>query len=135
MCFVDANVDAMRRERFMYERGLDGERLVGLVLEEIGSDRHVFHGLTLWQDQDFDHVLVGPRGIFHIQTKNWRGLVTRRGDNVLHDGQCVDAINTIRSQAMELKDRLSRETGTPVGWVNSILCISCESTVDVPAVA
>jgi hypothetical protein len=32
-------------------------------------------------------------------------------------------MNTIRSQAMELKDRLSRESGTPVRWVNSILAV------------
>jgi hypothetical protein len=70
----------------MYARGLDGERLVALVLNELGSDWHVFHGLKLWQDQDFDHVLVGPRGNLYIQTKNWRGLVTRHGDNVLHNG-------------------------------------------------
>jgi hypothetical protein len=31
-------------------------------------------------------VLVGPRGNLYIQTKNWRGLVTRHGDNVLHNG-------------------------------------------------
>jgi hypothetical protein len=35
----------------MYARGLDGERLVALVLNELGSDWHVFHGLKLWQDQ------------------------------------------------------------------------------------
>ena len=124
MRFVDANVDAMRREWLMYARGLDGERLVALVLDELGSDWHVFHGLKLWQDQDCDHVLVGPRGIFYIQTKNWRGLMTRQGDNVLHNGQRVDAMNTIRTQAMELKDRLSRESGMPVRRVNSILRIS-----------
>jgi hypothetical protein len=109
MRFVDANVYAMRREWLMYARGLDGERLVALVLDELGSDSHVLHGLKLWQDQDFDHALVGPRAIFCIQTKNWRGLMTRPGDNVLHNGQRVDAMTRIRSQAMELKDRLSRE--------------------------
>ena len=62
----------------MHARGLDGERVVALVLTELWSDWHVFHGLKLWQDQDFDHVLVGPRGIFYMQTRNWRGLMTRR---------------------------------------------------------
>jgi hypothetical protein len=44
------------------------------ALDELGSDWHVFHGLKLWQDQDFDHVLLGPRGVFYIQIKHLQGM-------------------------------------------------------------
>jgi hypothetical protein len=41
----------------------------------------------------------------------------------LRNGERIDAIGTIRSQAMELKDRLSKETGSHVRWVNAILAV------------
>jgi hypothetical protein len=42
---------------------------------------------------------------------------------VLRNGECVGAIGAIRAQAMQLKDRLSKETGAPVRWVNAILAV------------
>jgi len=96
---------------------------VSSILDELGGECYVFHGLQLREGQDFDHVLVGPGGLFYIQTKNWRGHITRGTDEVLRNGERVSAIGTIRSQAMDLKDRLAKETGSPVRWVNAILAI------------
>jgi Nuclease-related domain len=123
MRFVEANVDSIRGDWLKYARGLDGERLVSSILDELGSEWHVVHGLQLWQGQDFDHVLVGPGGLFYIQTKNWRGQITRAADELLRNGEYVGAIGAIRAQAMQLKDRLSKETGAPVRWVNAILAV------------
>ena len=100
MRFVEANVDSIRGDGLKYARGLDGERLVSSILDELGSEWHVFYGLQLWQDQDFDHVLVGPGGLFNIQTKNWRGQITRAADELLRNGECVGALGAIRTQAM-----------------------------------
>jgi Nuclease-related domain len=123
MRFLESNVDAIRGEYLSYAQGRDGERLVAAILDELGSEWHLFHGLQLREAQDFDHVLVGPRGLFYIQTKNWRGHITHGADELLRNGERVNVIGTIRSQAMDLKDRLAKETGSPVRWVNAILAI------------
>jgi hypothetical protein len=123
MRFVEQNLEAIRGEWLNYVRGLDGEPFVSSILDELGSEWHVFHGLQLKEGQDFDHVLVGPGGLFYVQTKNWRGQITRVADDVLRNGERVSAIGTIRSQAMALKDRLAKETGSPVVWVNAILAV------------
>jgi Nuclease-related domain len=121
--FAEANLEGIRGEWLKYAQGLDGERLVSSILDSLGNEWHVFHGLKLWQGQDFDHVVFGPGGLVDVQTKNWRGQITRRGDEVLRNGQYVSAVATVRWQAMQLKDRLSTETGWPVRWANAILAV------------
>jgi hypothetical protein len=49
-------------------RGAEGERKVGAILEDLGPDWHVLHGVWLGHG-DIDHVLVGPGGTFTIETK------------------------------------------------------------------
>ena len=55
-------------------RGAEGERKVGAILEGLGPDWHVLHGVWLGHG-DIDHVLVGPGGAFTIETKANRGQI------------------------------------------------------------
>lgn len=46
---------------------------------ELGGDYKVLNGLQVKAGagaQEFDHLVVGPGGIFHIESKNWGGTVT-----------------------------------------------------------
>lgn len=55
-------------------RGAAGERKVGAILDRLGPDWHVLHGVWLGRG-DIDHVLVGPGGTFTIETKANRGKI------------------------------------------------------------
>jgi len=55
-------------------RGAEGERKVGAILEDLGPDWHVLHGIWLGHG-DIDHVLVGPGGTFTVETKSNRGRI------------------------------------------------------------
>jgi len=55
-------------------RGAEGERKVGAILEGLGADWHVLHGVWLGRG-DIDHVLVGPGGTFTIETKSHPGRI------------------------------------------------------------
>lgn len=55
-------------------RGAEGERKVGAILEGLGPDWHVLHGVWLGHG-DIDHVLVGPGGTFTIETKANAGYI------------------------------------------------------------
>jgi hypothetical protein len=57
-----------------WARGAAGERKVGAILEDLGPDWHVLHGVRLGRG-DIDHVLVGPGGTFTIETKSHRGRI------------------------------------------------------------
>jgi hypothetical protein len=55
-------------------RGAEGERKVGAILEGLGPDWQVLHGVWLGHG-DIDHVLVGPGGTFTVETKSHGGPI------------------------------------------------------------
>jgi Nuclease-related domain len=57
-----------------WEQGARGERKVGKILEGLGPEWHVIHGVWLGRG-DIDHVLVGPAGTFTVETKSHRGRI------------------------------------------------------------
>lgn len=57
-------------------QGAEGEELVGEILNGLGADGwHVTHDVSLGRG-NIDHVLVGPAGIFAIETKSHRGRIS-----------------------------------------------------------
>jgi hypothetical protein len=57
-----------------WARGADGEERVGGLLEQLGDGWHVIHGITFGHG-DIDHVLIGPGGVFTIETKSHGGRI------------------------------------------------------------
>ena len=54
--------------------GAKGERAVGSLLESLPPEWAVFHALPVGgRGSDIDHVVVGPAGVFTINTKRHRG--------------------------------------------------------------
>ncbi|WP_227013996.1 nuclease-related domain-containing protein [Paenibacillus psychroresistens] len=55
-----------------------GEKNTAIKLKDLGSNYRVLHGKSVRSRgaaEDIDHVVVGPNGIFHIETKNWHGAI------------------------------------------------------------
>lgn len=66
------------------EAGLLGEQLAASELGKLGADYRVLNRFFLrhkGRTHEFDHVVIGPTGIFHVESKNWAGdiRVTDRG--------------------------------------------------------
>jgi hypothetical protein len=67
-------------------KGAKGEEWVAHELAFLSSKHTVFNGLRLGGGkQNFDHIIVGPAGVFVVETKNWRGSVEFR-DGKLYAG-------------------------------------------------
>ncbi|WP_345667475.1 nuclease-related domain-containing protein [Streptomyces similanensis] len=63
--------------------GLEGERRVGRELERLASSGwRVLHGVEKSNGGDIDHLLVGPGGVFTINTKTHRGASVWVGDSM-----------------------------------------------------
>ena len=61
----------IRKKSRLLKLGRDGERAVGQFLERSRAlGYHVYHDL-LFEEGNIDHVLVGPGGVFTIETKTW----------------------------------------------------------------
>lgn len=102
--------------------GIEGERVVGQYLERLRSDGYqVFHDLV-GDGFNVDHVVVGPAGVFTVETKTWSKPA--RGEPRLDfDGECVhaaghdpdrDPVVQARAQAAWLRRLIEESTGRRV---------------------
>ena len=101
--------------------GVEGERAVGQELEGLRADGYqVFHDIVCkkaGRQFNIDHVVIGPGGIFTIETKT----ISKSGNSkVRYDGQSVtvnghvpdrDPIEQAQAQRRWLKDMLKESSG------------------------
>ena len=73
--FQSERIDRYERERMNWRKGALGEHAVLNTLESL-SDRYFVLNDVRTANGNLDHIVVGPTGLFAIETKNWRGLVT-----------------------------------------------------------
>ena len=103
-----------------WQRGARGERLTARLLDRLGRDGYqVFHDLAMpGSPANVDHLVVGPSGVFVIDSKQWTGQVHQSADGLIwHNHYRLDrALATIRWQALTL----GRLLGIPVA---PLLCV------------
>lgn len=115
-------------------KGLLGERLVEEHLDEIrkaGFD--VFHDVILSDEmgtENIDHVIIGPSGVFTLETKNWTAKGVPQDDRITFDGETLKIgdyvqdpkfLNQARRQAAKLQSILQPAVKEPI-WVVPLLC-------------
>jgi hypothetical protein len=121
------------RSRANYRLGFEGERFVG---EELS--RLIVLGFEIYHDVPFDgfnidHVLVGPRGVFVVETKTRRKPVDEDGRKefrVQFDGRSLQwpwgadsyGIEQAKNNAKTLANWLSSAVGENV-WATPILTL------------
>lgn len=101
------------------KQGIEGEKAVGQFLERLReSGYHVFHDL-IGTGFNVDHVLIGPAGVFTVETKTWSK--PERGEaHIKFDGEQLtvagreperNPVVQARAQAGWLKGLLVESTG------------------------
>jgi len=75
-------IDAIDRERMSWRKGAAGEAVVAGVLELLPDDFVVVHDVSK-RFGNIDHIVVGPTGVYVIDTKNWKGRVSCNGSGEL----------------------------------------------------
>lgn len=124
-------VRACRTRLDSFIKGARGEEGVGRVLALLPSSFDVFHGLAASgrSGGDFDHVVVGPRGVFLVETKNWAGAVRLEDGRVLVDGREPDRspLDQAGRAADDLRAFLRSACEAPVP-VLPILCFTSPQT-------
>jgi hypothetical protein len=69
-------------------KGAKGEEWVAHELAFLSAEYAVFNGLRLGGGkQNFDHIIVGPAGVFVVETKNWKGSVEFRDGKLFAGGK------------------------------------------------
>ena len=113
----------LTRSAELFERGAEGEQATAEVLSQLpGEAWTVFHDLR-WPGRRFanvDHVVVGPPGIFVIDSKNWSGSIAVR-DNVLRqNGRGRETAVSGAAEAAIAVGQLTR--AVPITQVVPVLC-------------
>ena len=85
-----AKAEQLLRSAEAFERGAVGEEATARALGELSAEGwRVFHNVR-WPGRsqaNIDHVLVGPSGVFVIDSKAWEGVVEVRGGVLRQDGR------------------------------------------------
>jgi hypothetical protein len=93
-----------------WQRGAEGERHIARLLEPlVRQGWGVEHDLRVpGSNANIDHVVIGPPGIFVIDTKNYRGRVRRSPDGLLWHGRTFLAptLSATRWEADKLQARI-----------------------------
>ncbi|MGX9886837.1 NERD domain-containing protein [Streptomyces sp. NPDC002276] len=97
--------------------GLEGERRVGRELARLS--RHgwrVLHGVPKSNGGDIDHLLIGPGGVFSINTKCHQGASVWVGDTMakVNGGQPTPYARASKAEAAYVQGVLERHCGFPV---------------------
>ena len=94
-----------RTDARAWQKGANGERIVGFVLGRLPAGWHVFHDIPVGErGANIDHVVVGPAGTFTLNTKNLTGKVWVGPRSVRHNGYPTDYLRKAVNEA----DRASR---------------------------
>jgi hypothetical protein len=101
-------LDEIEKTRAAMRKGAAGENAVAKILENLPEDYCVINGLTT-PFGDLDHVVVGPTGVYILDTKNWKGVVAADGKGeLLLNGKSTDKpmVKPLVTRMMNVKDKI-----------------------------
>ena len=77
------------RRYHIYNAGLRGEKQVAnLLTHTLNDDYYLLNDLYLRDGGgDIDHIVLGPNGVFVLETKNWNGTIACNGDEWQRSGK------------------------------------------------
>jgi len=112
-------------------KGARGEERVALLLAGLPEGYHVFHDVACGRAGGIDHVVVGPSGLFAVETKCWAGRVSLAGGEILVNGGAPSRapLSQARASARALAEFLS-ERLERVPTCVPVVCFASETFSD-----
>ena len=108
-------------------KGARGEEHVAEILARLPEGYHVFHDFAVG-GHHVDHVVVGPTGIFSVETKSWSGLVTVEDGEIILNGHLPDRAPVRQStrEAAAVQAALGR-AGWTAGDIKPVVCFASDT--------
>jgi nuclease-like protein len=101
------------------QRGILGEEAVADALAGLPSSYWVLHGITTGHG-DVDHVVIGPTGVFALETKAWQGKFYRSRGQLYCNGKPAEhVLRQARGAAGQVRELLL-EAGIDE-WVEAVV--------------
>jgi hypothetical protein len=126
-----ARVLRVHTEERAWRVGADGEEEVARRLRKLTDSWRFVHAVPVGTgDADIDHVVIGPGGIFTLNTKNHRGKrVWISEHSFLVNGQRTDYLRNSRHEATRAARLLSTAVGFEVAVEPVIVVLAAELTI------
>ena len=109
-----------------WQTGADGEVRTGRLLEPLEAEGfRVLHDRKIPGSRaNIDHIVIGPPGIFVVETKSYAGSLQVRGNEVFVAGRRKNGwIDEVNREMLVVQTALAEEIGAR-GWtVTPIICI------------
>ncbi len=109
-------ISPLHPDSVSWYQGALGELEVGRELKRLGPEWTVLHAVPVGAGtSDIDHVVIGPAGVFTINTKRHKGKkVWVGGSRLLVSGQKTDHLRNSRHEAKRAAKLLTTATGQPI---------------------
>jgi hypothetical protein len=125
---VERLTDARTDDR-SWRRGAEGEERVAAVLDRLDRERWaVIHDLTIGaKGANLDHLVIGPAGVFVLNTKNLTGTLKVYERAIYQNGHKTTFVPSLLREARTVQERLAVASGRPVAaWSLLVLAGACQ---------
>ncbi len=124
------------RYAHIWHLGAVGEEKVAKILEDLGDSYHVMNDFH-WKGQrgNFDHIVIGPNGIFMIETKNHKGIIRCDGERwrqekvgglgTVYEGVLRNPAHQVRKNSARFNDFMKMHLNKNF-WVSPIIVFTNE---------
>ncbi|RUO90754.1 NERD domain-containing protein [Corallococcus sp. AB018] len=113
----------MHTDERAWGRGAEGEERVGRLLEPLRAQGwFIQHDVRIGQNgANVDHLVIGPPGVYVINTKFLRQKVWVGGDVIKVGGSNKDYVRKGEAEAKRVREKLLAATRRRSLWVQSLL--------------
>jgi hypothetical protein len=124
--FLARVLDRYTDER-AWRRGAAGEvRTAQLLARLVSTGWHLFHDIPIGErGANVDHVVIGPGGVYALNTKNLTGKVWVAERTFMHNGHRTDYLPKSHREGERIGACLSSAIGLPVA-VTPVLVVFCD---------
>ena len=123
-----AKAERLMRHAELYERGAEGEARTAAVLAAMPPEWVAIHDVR-WPGRRFaniDHIVLGPGGIFVVDSKNWAGHVVVERSTLRQNGRSREQVVAgCADSALAISELL----GPYAAYVAPVLCLVREERV------
>jgi hypothetical protein len=122
----------LHSDAWPWYQGALGEIEVGEILSTLGPEWFVRHSVPIGADtKDVDHLVIGPGGVFAINTKHHAAASIWVGDHVLRvNNSNTPHLKVARSDSADVSRRLSGRVGFPVPVTPVIAVLNARAITD-----
>lgn len=130
----------------IWRSGLTGQNMVEAVLSDLSDQFYLINNLSLpFKNCDIDHLLIGPNGVFLLETKHYKGEISCVGDSWVYQkvgknggtyrGYINNPSRQLKRNVWELKTFLDKKSKKLFGdrqfpfWIQGIVVFTNDEAV------